>query len=83
MWEFIVVYVYDIIPAMNDPQSFFNELQGPKVSFTMKGVRSPTYHLGADFFRDDDGTLCMGPQTYAKQLCATFESPYAHETRFI
>ena len=76
MWEFIVVYVDDIIAAMNDPQSFFNELQGPKVSFTMKGVRSPTYHLGADFFRDNDSTLCMGAQTYAKQLCATFESLY-------
>ena len=37
MWEFIVVYVDDILAAMNDPQSFFDELQGPNVSFTMKG----------------------------------------------
>ena len=66
MWEFIVIYVDDIIAAMNDPQSFFDELQGPNGGFTMKGVGSPTYHLGADFFRDDDGMLCMGTQTYAK-----------------
>ena len=29
MWKFIVVYVDNIIAAMNDPQSFFDELQGP------------------------------------------------------
>ena len=57
MWEFIIVYVDDIIAAMNDPQSFFDELQGPNVSSTMKGVRSPMYHLRGDFFWDDNGTL--------------------------
>ena len=31
MWELIVVYVDDIIAAMNNPQSFFDELQGPQV----------------------------------------------------
>ena len=83
MWEFIVVYVDDIIAAMNDPQSFFDELQGPNVGFTMKGVRSPTYHLGADFFWDNDGMLCMGAQTYAKRLCATFESLYGEQPKTV
>ena len=57
---------------MHDHQRFL----GPQVRFTMKGVGQPTYHLGADFFRDDDGTLCMGAQTYSKHLCANFESLY-------
>ena len=83
IWEFIVVYVDNIFAAMNDPQSFFDELQGPNVGFTMKGVRSPMYHLGADFFRDDDGTLCMGAQTYAKRLCATFESLYGEQPKTV
>ena len=39
----------------------------------MKGIGAPTYHLGADFFHDDDGTLCLGAQTYSKQLVANFE----------
>ena len=75
-WEYIVVYMDDII-VMKDPKSFFDELQDPdKVSFKMKGVGLPTYHLGADFFCDDDGTLCLGLQTYAKWLCSNFEQLY-------
>ena len=81
IWEFIVVYVDEIIAAMKDPQSFYDELQGPNVGFTMKGAGSPMYHLGADFFQDDDGTLCMGAQTYAKRLCATFESLYGEQPK--
>ena len=50
LWEYIVVYVDDIIGAMKEPQAFFDELQGPKVGFTMKGVVIPSYHLGEDFF---------------------------------
>ena len=62
-----MVYIDDIIVAMKDPKSFFEELQDPeKVGLKMKGVGSPTYHLGGDFFCGDDGTLCLGSQTYAK-----------------
>ena len=40
-WAYIVVYVDDIIVAMKDPKSFFDELQDPdKVGFKMKGVGS-------------------------------------------
>ena len=81
-WEYIVIYVDDIIVAMKDPKSFFDELQDPdKVGFKMKGVGSPTYHLGADFFRDDDGTLCLGSQTYAKRLCSNFECLYGESPK--
>ena len=73
VWEYIVVYVDDIIDAMKDTQGCFDKLQGPSVGFTMKGVGIPTYHIGTDFFRDDDGTLCLGAQTYSKRLVDSFE----------
>ena len=77
VWEYIIVTVDDIIVVMKDPKSFFEELQDPeKVGFKMNGVGSPTYHLGADFFHDDDGMLCLGSQTYAKRLCSNFEQLY-------
>ena len=60
VWEYIVVYVDDIIVAIKDAQGFFDALQGPNVGFTMNGVGKPTYHRGADFFHDTDGTLCLG-----------------------
>ena len=74
--EYIVVYVDDIIIVMKDPQDFFDELQGPSVVFTMKGVGVLTYHLHTDFFHDDDGTLCLGAQTYSKRLLDSLERLY-------
>ena len=59
VWEYIVVYVDDIIVAMKDAQGFFDALQGPNVGFIMKGVGKPNHHLGDDFFRDDDGHCAL------------------------
>ena len=60
VWDYIVVYVDDIIIAMKESHTFFDMLQGLEIRFTMKGIGLPTYHLGANFFHDDDGTLCLG-----------------------
>ena len=38
LWEYIIVYVDDIIVAMKDAKHFSDELQGPNVGFTMKGM---------------------------------------------
>ena len=76
VWEYIVIFVDDIIIAMKDPQVFFDELQGPSVGFTMKGDSVLTYHLDADFFCDDDGTLCLSAQTYSKRLVDLLELLY-------
>ena len=73
-YEYIVVYVDDLIVAMMDPKLFFDQLQAPPVNFKLKGVAPANYHLGGDLFRDDDGTLCFGSQTYSKRLVANFES---------
>ena len=69
---------------MKDPKSFFDELQDPdKVGFKMKGVESPTYHLRADFFCDDDGMLCLRLQTYARRLCSNFERLYGEAPKSV
>ena len=47
----------------------------------MKGVGTPKYHLGADFFWDEDGTLCLGSQTYSKCLCTNFESLFGEQPK--
>ena len=46
--------------AMKNPQEFYDALEDAPWHYKLKGVGPPTYHLGADFFRDQDGTLCMG-----------------------
>ena len=37
----------------------------PPWNYKLKGVGEPCCHCGADFFCDDDRTLCMGMQTYS------------------
>ena len=72
-YKYIVVYVDDLFVAMKDPLAFLQELQTDPWNYKLKGVGPPRYHLGVDFFRDSDGTLCMGTQTYAKRLLSNFE----------
>ena len=58
---------------MNDPQHFFDALHNPPWNYKLKGIGKPCHYLGADFFQDADGTLYMGPQTYAKFLLSNYE----------
>ena len=72
-YKYIVVYVDNLFIAMKDPLAFFQEIQTDPWNYKLKGVGPPRYHVGADFFRDSDDTLCMGTQTYAKRLLSNFE----------
>ena len=66
-WEYIAVYVDDLMAIMKDPDEFF-KLLVDKYKYKLKGTGPPKYHLGGDFFRDDDGILGWGAQTYIKKL---------------
>ena len=72
-YEYVVVYVDDILTALKDPDKFYKSLQSPPWNYKLKNVEEPKYHLGGDFFRDKDGTLCYGAQTYVKRLVDTFK----------
>ena len=77
-YEYIIVYVDDLFIAMKDPMVFFQELQTDPWNYKLKGVGPPHYHLGADFFCDSDGTLCMGTQTHAKCLLSNYEKLFGN-----
>ena len=64
--EYVVVYVDDILTALKNPDKFYSQLQSDPWNYNLKNVEEPRYHLGGDFFRDKDGTLCCGAQTYVK-----------------
>ena len=81
IYEYLVVYVDDLIAAMQDPKAFFDKLQRSPHHYTLKGLTEPRYHLGADYFRDKDGTLCFGAQTYVKTILNNFESLYGELPR--
>ena len=60
VYEFVTTWVDDLLVAMKNPKTFMDALQAPPHNYKLKGVCEPKYHLGGDFFRDPDGTLCHG-----------------------
>ena len=73
-YEYLVVYVDDIIYCGKEPESFFNSLQDKdEFGYTLKDVGPVKFHLGADFYQDGDGTHCYGSTTYAKRFLEHFE----------
>jgi hypothetical protein len=58
--------------AMKDPQGFIDELSG-KYSFKLKGTGPIEFHLGCDFFRDEDGVLCLSPRKYIEKMVDAYE----------
>ena len=78
VYEYIAVYVDDLLIAMKDPESFTNVLK-EKYKLKLKGVGPLQYHLGCDFIRDPDGTLGSGPHKYIKKMEATFKRLFPTE----
>ena len=73
-YDYVCVYVDDIMAAMKDPMWLMDKLRAAPWNYKLKGVCEPKYHLGGDFFRDKDGTLCYGAQTYVKRLLDSYRS---------
>ena len=71
-YEYICVYVDDLMVIMKDPQGFFDTLT-EKYKYILKGVGVPEYHLGGNFGRDPDGTLFWGAKSYVEKMLANFE----------
>ncbi len=78
MYEYVAVYVDDLAMAMKDPQQFVDVLTD-KHKFKLKGTGSISFHLGCDFFRDDDGTLCMAPRKYIDKLTQNYERMFGEK----
>jgi hypothetical protein len=67
------MYIDDIFGALKDPGELMAALRGPPHNYRVTGGEEPTYHLGGDFYRDPDGTLCWGAETYIKRLVDNYQ----------
>jgi hypothetical protein len=54
-----------------NPQLLFASLKD-KYGYNLAGVGEPSYHLGGNFERDDDGTLAWGAQAYIKKMISNY-----------
>ena len=79
-YEYIARYVDDMSIASHDPESIINELES-KYNLKLKGSGPTEYHLGCDFFRDDDGTLCMSPSKYIERAADSYYRMFAPKTQ--
>ena len=71
-YEYICVYVDDLLCMMKDPSAFMDRLKNV-YNYKLKGVGPPSYHLGANYFRDPDGTLVMGAKDYINKILTNYE----------
>jgi hypothetical protein len=52
---------------MKNPKEF-NDILETKHKFKLKGTGPITFHLGMDFTRDDDNTLCISTSKYIEKI---------------
>jgi Reverse transcriptase (RNA-dependent DNA polymerase) len=75
LYEYIAVYVDDLLIAVRDPGDITRVLEESH-KFKLKGVGPLTYHLGCDYFRDKEGTLCYGPGKYISKSMDQYENMF-------
>jgi hypothetical protein len=79
-YEFVCIYVDDIIIASKRPR-YITDLLETKYKFSLKGTGPIHYHLGCDYFRDPDNTLCYGPRRYIDKMVTDFERMFKEKPR--
>jgi len=79
-YEYIAVYVDDLAIASKDPGKIIDFLTKVK-AFKLKGTGPISYHLGCDFFRDDEGILCMAPRKYIEKMSSSYEHMFGSKPK--
>ena len=74
-YKYIAVYAADFAFALEDPQSFIYTLKS-KYNFKIKEAGPLKFHLGADFFSNDEGMLCMARCVYIVRVVAPYEKMF-------
>ena len=71
-YEYIAVYVDDLLIASKDPAAIIKVLR-EKYDFKLKGTGPIEFHLGCDFFRDAENNLCYAPRKYILKMLDNYE----------
>ena len=71
-YEYIAVYVDDLCIAAESPSAIIQIFKS-KYHLKVKGDGKLTYHLGADYFEDPDGTFVSQPKKYIDKLADAYK----------
>lgn len=75
-YEYIACYVDDLMIASRNPKAIIDALTAHPNKFKLKGTGPVSFHLGNDFFRDDEGVMCMGPRKYIERMMIQYETMF-------
>lgn len=56
--------------AMHDPEACIKK---PEHKYKLKGTGPTEFHLGCNFIRDEDGSLCLKTEKYIDRMIATYK----------
>jgi hypothetical protein len=79
-FEYVLVYVDDLMFIGKKPQAFFDSLTAEH-GFKLKGLLKNSYHLGGDFFCDSDGTLAWGAQSYVEKMLISYKTMFGSKPK--
>ena len=71
-YEYITVYVDDLCTAAESPSAIIGIFR-TEYHLKVKGDGKLNYHLGADYFEDQDGTFVSQPRKYIDKLADTYK----------
>ena len=78
LYEYVAVYVDDLAFAMKKLQDFVKVLKS-KYKLKVKGTGPLEFHLGADFYCDEDNVLCMAPHKYIERMVQSYECMFGEK----
>jgi len=78
-WEYVCTWVDDLLYAGKNSKGFYDSLKA--LGYKLKGVGSPTYHLGGDFVRvnEPESMLTWGALTYVKRMMSNYEQIFKEQ----
>jgi hypothetical protein len=79
-YEYVAVYVDDLLIASKNPHDITEWLEKRNL-FKLKGTGPISFHLGCDFFRDETGTLCLGPKSYIDRMAMQYEAMFGKKPK--
>ena len=71
-YEYIAIYVDELCIAAESPSAIIQIFKS-KYHLKVKGDGKLTYHLGADYFEDPDGTFVSQTKKYIDMLADTYK----------
>ena len=79
-YKYIASYIDDLCIVVKQPETTIKHLQDI-CKYKLKGTGPITYHLGCDYFLDNENNLCYDPRNYINKLTNDYTHMFGHKQR--